>query len=136
MLSACRGVPPAHGGSFTSQCTTRKGSISSGTVELMPQLTEVMGRSPDPLISVICMSQKTPCCGSRVTSSVEKNWCPVTVTRTRPGESLHRTFKMDVRPVSQFPLPHVWINHSRFLVFHIKIQLTPVTELSCDTCLK
>lgn len=69
-------------------------------------------------------ARKPHCCGSRVTSSVDENWCPVTVTWTRPGESLHRTFKMDVRPVSQFPLPHVWINHSSFLVFHIKIQLT------------
>lgn len=75
-------------------------------------------------VLVICMSQKTPHCGSRVVSSVEGRWCPVTVTWTTVWESLHRAFKMDVRQVSQFPLSHLWINYSRFLAFHIKTQLT------------
>lgn len=83
-----------------------------------------MGQRIDPLISVIPTSQKMPCCGSRVVSSVEEHWCTVTVTGTRSGESLHRAFKMDVRLVSQLLLSHLWINHSGFLEFHIKIQVT------------
>lgn len=90
------GATLRHGGSLNSQYTEEEKHqfdlLGSDGMSVAEQRT-------DPFAGVICTSQKSPCCGSKVTSCVEEHQGIGTVTLGR----LYRTFRNNEAGFPVFP---------------------------------